>query len=109
MLLDNQAYKRLKASFDDTEPAHLFLEALADRLEGSDAFGGFNDAQVRFDAPNGTECWFTVSGIHVAELTMPPRITSRLAMMLKTATTCCWSPLTSPPAKPRPSAPASSN
>ncbi|MEB4589802.1 nitrogen fixation negative regulator NifL [Candidatus Thiothrix sp. Deng01] len=68
VLLDNQAYKQLKASFGDTEPAHLFLEALADRLDGGDAFGGFNDAQVRFDAPNGAECWFTVSGIHVDEL-----------------------------------------
>lgn len=67
VLLDNQAYKQLKASFGTTEPAHLFLEALADQLEGN-PYGGFNDLQVRFDAPDGTECWFTVSGIHVAEL-----------------------------------------
>jgi nitrogen fixation negative regulator NifL len=67
VLLDNQAYKQLKASFGDTEPAHLFMEALADRLENN-PFGGFNDVQVRFDAPNGAECWFTVSGIQVEEL-----------------------------------------
>ncbi|MBU0655026.1 MAG: nitrogen fixation negative regulator NifL [Gammaproteobacteria bacterium] len=67
VLLDNQAYKQLKTGFGATEPAHLFMEALADRLDGN-LFGGFNDAQVRFDAPNGSECWFTVSGIHVKEL-----------------------------------------
>lgn len=71
VLLDNQAYKHLKAEFGSTEPAHLFLEALRDRLglaEGSIPFEKFNDVQVRFDAPNGNECWFALSGIHVAEL-----------------------------------------
>ncbi|MEZ5453827.1 MAG: nitrogen fixation negative regulator NifL [Thiothrix sp.] len=68
VLLDNQAYKQLKAGFGSTEPAHLFMEALADRLDGDSPYSGFNDIQVRFDAPDGAECWFTVSGVHVTEL-----------------------------------------
>lgn len=70
ILMDNKAYKKLKSEFGRTEPVQLFLEALQDRLERmeGDFYGDFHDVQLRFDAPNGKECWFTVSGIHVQEL-----------------------------------------
>ena len=72
VLLDNQAYKQLKADFGSIEPAHLFLEALHNRLglETGVPLDKFQDIQIRFDAPNGSECWFALSGIHVAELDM---------------------------------------
>ena len=70
ILMDNKAYKELKREFGRAEPIHLFLEALRDRLERmeGESYGDFHDMQLRFDAPNGKECWFTVSGIHVQEL-----------------------------------------
>lgn len=70
VLMDNQAYKQLKAEFGTIEPVHLFLDALNDRLDQVESapYGKFQDIQVRFDAPNGDECWFALSGIHVEEL-----------------------------------------
>lgn len=70
ILMDNKAYKRLKIEFGTIEPIHLFLDALKDRLPSLDGetFDNFHDVQIRFDAPNGNECWFTLSGIHVEEL-----------------------------------------
>lgn len=68
VLLDNRAYKQLKKEFGTTEPVQLFLEALQDRLGTESLLDKFNDVQVRFDAPNGSEYWFALSGIHVEEL-----------------------------------------
>jgi nitrogen fixation negative regulator NifL len=70
ILMDNKAYKRLKIEFGSIEPVQLFLDALKDRLPTLDGetFDNFHDVQIRFDAPNGNECWFTLSGIHVEEL-----------------------------------------
>jgi nitrogen fixation negative regulator NifL len=64
VLLDNQAYKTLRADLRGKEPAHLFLEAI-----GSGADTGFNNREVRLDLHGGKgPRWFTCSVVNMAEL-----------------------------------------
>jgi len=73
VILDNQAYKKLLGDLHAREPAHLFLDALAqDGLEFETICRedrGFVETEVRLDMAGRAEPrWFSVSGTWVDEL-----------------------------------------
>ncbi len=64
VLLDNQAYKSLRADLKGEEPAHLFLDAM-----GSGTDSGLSNREVRLDLPGGRgPRWFTCSVVNMTEL-----------------------------------------
>ena len=74
ILMANKAYQQLQANFIH-EPIDAFREALQDRLVDikNNAYGNFQDVQLRLITKHGRELWFTVSGIHVEELDVAAR------------------------------------
>ncbi len=64
VLLDNQAYKSLRADLKGEEPAHLFLDSLE-----IGANTDFTNREVRLDlAGSAGPRWFTCSAVQMAEL-----------------------------------------
>lgn len=64
VLLDNQAYKALRADLKGKEPAQLFLEAL-----DIETNSGFINREVRLDLTGKTgPRWFTCSAVQMTEL-----------------------------------------
>ncbi len=64
VLLDNQAYKSLRADLKGEEPAHIFLDSLEMETDG-----GFTNREVRLDLAGGIgPRWFTCSAVQMAEL-----------------------------------------
>lgn len=64
VLLDNQAYKALRADLKGKEPAHLFLESVEMETNAD-----FTNREIRLDLAGGTgPRWFTCSAVQVAEL-----------------------------------------
>ena len=74
VLLKNQAYKKLEKICRGKEPAQLFLESLEQQFSADLKYlslqgQNFSNIEVRLDLPDKAEpCWFSCSGVRVAEL-----------------------------------------